>query len=85
MKDGVPIAQSTSITRVVHSSTRSVFRTDFAISSITTSDSGTYTCTVTNPIGSNTHSINVVVATNTGEYESKQSGMPKNSVIFSMY
>ena len=28
-----------------------VFRADYSIDSATTSDSGTYTCTVTNPIG----------------------------------
>jgi len=72
MKDGVPIAQSTSITRVIHTRTRAVFHTDFTISSVTASDSGTYTCTVTNPIGSNTRSINVVVASSTGEYKSNR-------------
>ena len=38
-----------------------VFRADYSIDSVTTSDSGTYTCTVTNPIGSDSATITVVV------------------------
>ena len=61
-KDNDPtILQSTSITAVDHTSTSAVFRADYSIDSVTTSDSGTYTCTVTNPIGSNSAMITVVV------------------------
>ncbi|XP_065904647.1 hemicentin-1-like isoform X2 [Dysidea avara] len=59
-KDGGPIVQSTSITTVTHTSTSAVFRADYSINSVTTSDSGTYTCTVTNPIGSDSNTITVV-------------------------
>jgi len=59
-KDSVPIVQSTSITAVTHTNTSAVFRADYSIDSVTTSDSGTYTCTVTNPIGSDTVTITVV-------------------------
>ena len=38
-----------------------VFCADYSIDSITTSDSGTYTCTVTNPIGSDSATITVYV------------------------
>ena len=38
-----------------------VFRTDYSIESVTTSDSGTYTCNVTNPMGSDNATITVVV------------------------
>ena len=62
-KDNDPtVLQSTSITAVDHTSTSAVFRADYSIDSITTSDSGTYTCNVTNPIGSYTATITVVVA-----------------------
>ena len=44
-----------------HTNTSAVFRADYSIDSVTTSDSGTYTCTVTNPIGSNSAIITVVV------------------------
>ena len=44
-----------------YTSTSAVFRADYSIDSVTTSDSGTYTCTVTNPIGSNSATITVVV------------------------
>jgi len=63
MKDGFPVTQSPSITAVNHNSTSAVFRTTYTINSATTSDSGIYTCTVTNPIGSDTYSINVIAVT----------------------
>ena len=52
-KDNDPtVLQSTSIAAVDYTSTSAVFRADYSIDSVTTSDSGTYTCNVTNPIGS---------------------------------
>ena len=60
-KDNDPtVIQSTSITAVDHTSTSAVFRADYSIDSVTTSDSGTYTCTVTNPFGSDSTTITVV-------------------------
>ena len=38
-----------------------VFRAGYSIDSVTTSDNGTYTCTVTNPIGSDSATITVVI------------------------
>ena len=61
MKDGVSLAQSTRITAVTYTSTSAVFRADYVIDNIIESDSGTYTCTVTNPIGSDNAIITVVV------------------------
>jgi len=60
-KDSDPIVQSTSITTVTHNNTSAVFRSDYSINSVTSSDSGTYTCTVTNPIGSSGSSITVTI------------------------
>ena len=61
-KDNDPtILQSTSITAVDHTSTSAVFRADYSIDNVTTSDSGTYTCIVTNPIGSDNATITVFV------------------------
>ena len=61
-KDNDPtVLQSTSITAVDYTSTSAVFHTDYSIDSVTTSDSGTYTCTVTNPIGSDSATITVDV------------------------
>ena len=61
-KDNDPIVlQSTSITAVDYTSTSAVFRASYYIDSVTTSDSGTYTCTVTNPIGSDSTTITVNV------------------------
>ena len=54
------VLQSTSITAVDHTDTRAVFRADYSIDSVTASDIGTYTCTVTNPIGSDSATITVV-------------------------
>ena len=61
MKDDVPISQSINYTTVIHSSTRAVFHTEYSTSEAATSDSGTYTCSVTNPIGSDSHSVTVNV------------------------
>ena len=58
-KDGGPIVQSTGITTVTHTDASAVFRADYSINNVTTSDSGTYTCTVTNPIGSDSETITV--------------------------
>ena len=61
-KDNDPtVLQSTSIIAVDHTSTSAVFRADYSIDSVTTSDSGTYTCNVTNPIGSDSTTITVIV------------------------
>ena len=61
-KDNDPtVLQSTSITAVDYTSTSAVFRADYSIDSVTTSDSGTYTCTVTNPIGSNSTTFSITV------------------------
>ena len=62
MKDGnQTVLQSTSITAVDYTSTSAVFRADYSIDSVTTSDNGTYTCTVTNPIGNDSATITVIV------------------------
>ena len=59
-KDNGPVLQSTT-TPVTYNANSAVFRADYSIASVTTSDSGTYTCTVTNPIGSDSANIRVVV------------------------
>ena len=57
-KDSGPtVLQSTSITAMDHTSTSAVFRADYSIASVTTSDSGAYTCTVTNPVGSDSATV----------------------------
>ena len=60
--DDPTVLQSTSIIAVDYTSTNAVFRADYSIDSVTTSDNGTYTCTVTNLIGSDSTTI-IVVAT----------------------
>jgi len=60
-KDSGPIVQSTSIVTVIHNGTSAVFRAEYTINNVTTSDNGTYTCTVTNPIGSDSETITVNV------------------------
>ena len=59
-KDNGPVLQSTT-TPVTYNNNSAVFRADYSIDSVTTSDSGTYTCNVTNPIGSDSTTITVKV------------------------
>ena len=58
MKDGVPISHSTSITAVNYANITAVFNTNYTISNFSTSDIGTYTCNVSNPIGNDSRTIN---------------------------
>ena len=55
------ILQSTSITAMDYTDTSAVFRADYTVDNVTTSDAGTYTCNVTNPIGSDIATITVVI------------------------
>ena len=59
-KDNGPVLQSTT-TPVTYNDNSAMFRANYSIDSVTTSDNGTYTCNVTNPIGSDTATITVVV------------------------
>ena len=61
MKDGTPAPLTPTLTTVTHNSTTAEFSSDYTINNVTTSDSGKYTCTVTNPIGSDSETITVVV------------------------
>ena len=59
MKNGVPVTQSPDITAVNYTNTTAVFSSSYTISDISVSDNGTsYTCTVTNPIGSDNDNYN---------------------------
>ena len=56
------ILQSNNITAVDHTNMNAEFRADYSIANVAASDSGTtYTCTVTNPIGSDSTTITVDV------------------------
>ena len=60
-RDNGPVLQSTT-TEVTYNPSSAVFRSMYSKNMATTSDSGTYTCTVTNPIGS--HSATITVSIN---------------------
>ena len=62
-KDNDPLLQSTT-TPVTYNNNSAVFCAEYSIDNVTTNDSGTYTCNVTNPIGSDSATITVKV---TGE------------------
>ena len=64
MKDGTVIDPQPNVVTLVHDSTTANFQTNYTINNVTTSDSGTYSCTVINPIGSDSENINVLA---TGE------------------
>ena len=55
------VLQSTSITAVDHTNMTAKFCADYSIASPTTNDSGTYTCTITNPIGTANATVTVKV------------------------
>ena len=57
MKDGVPVTQYTSITAVTYDDNSAVFSSNYTISDFSLTDIGKYTCTVTNPIGSDDYSF----------------------------
>ena len=60
MKDGVPLlTQSTNITTVTYTNTMAVFSSSYTISNVSVSDNETYTCTVTNPIGSDNNNFTI--------------------------
>ena len=59
-KDNGPVLQSTT-TEVTYDPNSAVFCSDYSKNMATTSDSGTYTCTVTNPIGSDSATITVSI------------------------
>ena len=59
IKDGVPIAQSANITTIHYNSTDASFSTSYTINNANISDNGTYSCNVTNPIGSNSHTFTI--------------------------
>ena len=61
-KDNDPTVLQSTTTPVTYNDNSAVFRTDYSIDSVATSDNGTYTCTVTNPIGSDSITITVVIS-----------------------
>ena len=60
-EEGVPITHSTSITAVNHTKTSAVFSTFYTINNLDIKDNGTYRCIVSNPIGSDSKTINVSI------------------------
>jgi len=61
MKNGTPAPLTPTLTTVTHNNTTAEFCSDYTINSVTKSDSGTYTCAVTNPIGGDIKTIRVDV------------------------
>ena len=61
-KDDDPAVLQSSIIAVDHTNTSAVFRADYTIDSVSTSDSGLYTCTITNPLGSDSATIAIINA-----------------------
>ena len=60
MKDGVPITNSSGITELNYTNTTAVFSTSYTISNLSINDTGAYICTVFNPIGRDSRTINVL-------------------------
>ena len=58
-KDNGSTVLFSTITTVTYNIRDAVFRADYIINNITASDSGVYTCTVSNPIGSDSETITV--------------------------
>jgi len=60
MKDDSLIVPTPTFITVNHNSTAAVFRSEYVINSVNTSDDGRYSCIATNPIGKDRKTINVV-------------------------
>ena len=54
-------ALESSITPMTYNANSAIFHADYTINGVTTSDNGTYICTVTNPMGMNSATITVTV------------------------
>jgi len=61
MKDGMLVTSSLNFVEIDYTVTTAVFQIEYSINNVTTSDGGTYTCTVTNPIGSDSRTITVQI------------------------
>ena len=59
MKDGIELQNNIITTSVTYTGTTAVFQSTYSISNFSSSDIGTYTCTVTNPIGSDSLEISL--------------------------
>ena len=57
MKNGVPITNSCNITALNNTNTTAIFSTTYTISNLSINDMGVYSCTVRNPIGSDTREV----------------------------
>ena len=73
MKDGSPLTPPPSVTTVSHTNSTAVFRVDYFATSATSVHVGTFTCIVTNPIGSDSEAITVSVTGWCMKYASLQS------------
>ena len=51
VKDGIELQNNIITTSVTYTASAAVFQSTYSISNFSSSDIGTYTCTVTNPIG----------------------------------
>ena len=60
-KDNDPTVLQSTFNKITYNASSAVFCADYSIAIVTTSDNGTYTCNVTNPIGNDSATITVVV------------------------
>ena len=67
MKGSTTVTTPLNVTPVMHTETMAVFLLEYTIENVTAEAAGTYICTVTNPIGSDSQTITVVI----GEFEFK--------------
>ena len=60
-KDNDPLMlPSTSITALEHTGINAIFKANYIIDSVDLNNNGTYTCTVANPIGSDSANITII-------------------------
>ena len=59
MKDGVPITNFSSIIALNYTNSTAEFSITYTISNLSINDTGAYACTVRNPIGNDTKTINI--------------------------
>ena len=87
MKDGIELQSNINTASVTYTGSAAVFQSTYSISNFSSSDIGTYTCTVTNPIGkaSMDISLDALVGKQVSMYTHARQNIHVNVCIHALY